>query len=92
MNLLQDSAYADGRIALFNWDDGSPKRFQNLQRIEQARSVVWKAELPDASEALPDFYVSFEIRGERLFANSWSCYRVEIDTANGALISQVFTK
>ena len=37
-------------------------------------------------------YVAFEIDDGRIFAQSFDCYRMELDQATGKILSQTFTK
>jgi len=62
--------------------------FQNLLSLKADGKALWHAELPSSGDA----YVDFEVSDGKLFANSWSCCRVEIDTQTGKILDRQFTK
>jgi hypothetical protein len=39
-----------------------------------------------------DIFVGFTIKGNQNFANTWNCFRVEIDGLTGKILSKEFTK
>lgn len=80
-------------IVLLAWDVDLAKReqhFSNLWRYAHGRGQIWRAELP--TTAGRDCYVAFELVGNRLFANSWSCYHVELDLTAGTMQAMTFAK
>src|SRR3954468_4358644 len=62
--------------------------FENLLCVERDGNVAWKAELPQSHDA----FVSFENTAEGLIANTWSGYRVRLNSATGKLIERHFVK
>ena len=66
-----------------------PRHFENLWRYSHEKGVVWRAELPQSGS---DSYVTFELKADGLWANSWSGFRVAIDLESGAIRSKTFTK
>lgn len=78
-------------IVLLDYSDSDSKLpDQNLIRINLDGTLVWRAELPEPSTS--DAYVHFNITNGKLQASSWSGYKVEIDTRNGEISSETFTK
>jgi outer membrane protein assembly factor BamB len=71
---------------------GEKKRgaFNNLILLRPDGTVIWRAELPNSSSG--DAYVEFQFSNGKLFANSWSGYRVEIDVSSGKLLTREFVK
>ena len=70
---------------------GKPKQFRNLSRYSSSGDPVWTADLP-TNVALSDAYVDVALEDGRLFAWSWSCYRVELNIDTGKIETSVFTK
>ena len=64
--------------------------FENLLLLGSDGAPVWHAELPKTTSG--EAYVRFEVIGGKLFANSWSCYRVEISMRTGKIVQSEFTK
>lgn len=79
-----------GTVVLLKYSEKKYGSFENLLLLTQDGTVLWRAELPTSSST--DAYVDFELRNSRLFANSWSCYRVEIDMRTGRILNREFTK
>jgi len=77
-----------GRLVLTDYYS-SPKGLSNLRRLNADGSVCWHAQLRDSSLG---HYVSFEMGHDRIFAQSFDCYRVEIDPNTGAALAEEFTK
>ena len=59
-----------------------------METSDQDGEVRWEAETSGSQDA----YVSFSVRDGTIQANSWSCYRVDIDVDSGKIVSRVFTK
>lgn len=79
-------------IQLLSYDSfGRPKHFKNLSRCSASGETLWIAELPE-SPGSNDAYVNARIESGRLFAWSWSCFRVELNLESGAIENSVFTK
>jgi hypothetical protein len=68
-----------------------PKHFRNLLRCSESGESLWVAELPTGSGD-NDAYVNAEVREGRVFAWSWSCYRVELNLDSGTIENSIFTK
>lgn len=66
------------------------KSFRNLWRYSHEEGTIWVAKLPSSAG---DAYIDFEITdNNRLFANSWAGFRVEIDLVTGEVLQARFTK
>jgi hypothetical protein len=61
----------------------------NLRCISNDGSTSWSAELLDPKLG---HYVAVEVIGDRIFAQSFDCFRVELDPSNGRAIASEFTK
>jgi hypothetical protein len=81
----------DDCIVLCEREQTSPKVFANLFRVSPQGNIVWIAKTPE-SIAVPDRYVHMEMVHGELFANSWTSYRVRIDTRSGRIVEAIFTK
>ena len=81
---------SDDGIVLLRRDPSGYEPLQNLVRVAGDGSVRWRAELPPDEGA--DAFVAVEWEGDRLVANTWSCYRVQLDPNTGRILDQVFTK
>jgi hypothetical protein len=81
-------------VTLFDWQDAPVEKFQNLVRISPSGEIVWRAELPHDPDLTDGFdaYVYVAWHEGRLTANSFSCFRVELDPATGLIVSAEFTK
>ncbi len=64
--------------------------FQNLLCVGGDGRVAWTAPLPTASNT--DAYVSFHLDKDVVDANSWSGYRVWIDSSSGEIRNKAFAK
>jgi hypothetical protein len=67
----------------------SPDGVSNLRCISKDGSTSWSAELLDPTLG---HYVSVEVDEGRIFAQSFNCYRVELDVSSGRAIASEFTK
>ena len=67
----------------------------NLYCLNQNLEIEWFLPFPRTSvpnnNRMND-YVGFTTNGSRVFANTFGCFRVEIDTNNGKIINEEFTK
>jgi hypothetical protein len=66
----------------------APANVSNL-RCYGPLGELWQAELGEPSGG---HYVAFETDGDRILANSWDCYLVELDRDTGKILSKTFTK
>lgn len=74
----------------FNYDNGDKS---NLYCINQDIEIEWFAEIRKENEKKGiDYYVGFTTSGNKVFANTWDCFRLEIDLENGKILSTKFTK
>jgi hypothetical protein len=74
----------DGRlIILENFRDFDHNGKSNVYCLNRNLEIDWYLPLPNQQHTANDVYVGFTTNDERYFANSWSGYRVEIDTKNG---------
>jgi hypothetical protein len=82
----------DGRLLVcedyFGFNHSSKS---NLYCLNKNLDIEWFLPMPDLSSE-NDLYVGFTSWGDRIFANSWDCYRVEVDINSGILKSVEFTK
>ena len=80
----------DGRVLVmenyYQYENGEKT---NLYCINQSVEIEWFAEIGKSQE---DVYVGFTTNGNRIYANTWNCFRHEIDIESGKIISSVFTK
>jgi outer membrane protein assembly factor BamB len=81
---------ADRAIVLLDYMAGPTGPRQNLICVDCDGQVVWQAALPSSSS--PEAFVSFELVGDQLFANSWSGWGVAIDPLTGDIRGAEFTK
>ena len=80
-----------GCIVLLDVEDFSKSDYRylrNLIAIDGDGNIIWYAKLPESI----DFFVDFDWIDNKLLANSWSGFRLQIDIANGKTIDRVFTK
>jgi len=90
---LVESACAtpdDNVLVLLRFGEKKYGAFKNLILLHSDGTVIWRAELPNSSSS--DAYVEFQFSNGKLFANSWSGYRVEIDISSGKLVARQFVK
>ncbi|REG88754.1 hypothetical protein [Flavobacterium aquicola] len=82
----------DGRIlVLENYYKYENEQKSNLYCLNQNIEIEWF--LPTGiDEDGVDNYVGFTTNGNQIFANTWNCFRVEIDIENGEIINKQFTK
>lgn len=62
----------------------------NLYCLNKNLEIQWF--LPFRLKNCNDFYVGFSPDSEKVFANTWDCFRVEIDAENGEILNTEFTK
>jgi hypothetical protein len=63
---------------------------ENLLCVDCDGQMIWRARLPTTSSA--EAYISFELIGDRLFANTWSGQRVTLDPVTGEVLDSRFAK
>ncbi len=80
---------SEDAVVLLDYMAG-PKVFANLVRISPTGEVVWRSDPPETS--MPDAWVQCEWRGNDLYVNSWSGYRVKLDLATGRPRTSEFVK
>jgi hypothetical protein len=83
----------DGRIIVI--EDYYEFKFEtqsNAYCLNRELEIDWFLPLPHPAQDPDDVYVGFTTNGEKVFANTWACFRVEIDIETGALKSVEFTK
>lgn len=64
----------------------------NLYCLNKNFEVEWFLPYVGKNENGLDNYVGFTTNGNRIFANTFSCFRVEIETRFGKTINVEFTK
>lgn len=84
---ISDSADA---IVLLDYAGAPQGPCRNLVRIDPDGRVVWEGELPTSSST--EAYVSFQLDGKALTANSWSSNHVQLDLGTGRIDARKFTK
>lgn len=74
----------------YNYDNGNKS---NLYCLNQDIEIEWFAQIREKSDKNGiDYYVGFTTNGNKVFANTWDCFRLEIDLENGKILSSQFTK
>lgn len=63
----------------------------NLYCLNRNMELIWYLDTPNNNHWHLDLYVGFSTNGEELFANSFSCYRVQF-SEHGQIINTWFTK
>jgi hypothetical protein len=83
----------DGRIlVLEDYYKFSFEGKSNLYCLNRYLEVDWFLQFPNSTFDKDDLYVRFTSHGDKVFANSWECFRVEIDVSFGAIKGVEFTK
>jgi len=77
-----------GSIVLYDWMETSDGR--NLVRLDKFDRLIWQA-TPYMPE-LRDCFVRVWWEGELLMAQTFSCFRGEIDVGDGSFTALEFTK
>lgn len=82
-----------GAISLFDWMAEEVQDGRNLIRTTIDGIELWRAEPPLYREAgQNDCFTQIAWDGEALIAWTWSCFKVEVNLANGAVTTLAFTK
>jgi outer membrane protein assembly factor BamB len=63
----------------------------NLYCLNDNFKIEWFAEIGE-NQAELDKYVGLSIVGEKIFANTWNGFRIELDIKNGKILDRIFTK
>lgn len=63
---------------------------RNLLRVDPNGNILWKASPP--TTGMQDCFTCIQWDGQTLTANTWSCYRVDVDLRNGDVTVLEFTK
>jgi len=79
-----------GSIVLYDWMSEEVKDGQNLLRIDPEGGVLWRAKPP--TTGMQDCFVQVRWDGQKLTANTWSCYRVNVNLQDGGVTVLEFTK
>ena len=58
------------------------RKKSNLYCLNRNVEIDWFLPFQDDGPEEFDYYVGFTSQGEKIFANTWGCYRVEIDIKN----------
>ena len=83
----------DGRLLIiedYNKYENGEK--SNLYCLNQNLEIEWFLPFPGDNIDGMQNYVGFTTNGDNVFANTFSCIRVEIDINNGSIKSRAFTK
>jgi hypothetical protein len=82
----------DGRLLVMeDYYNYKNEEKSNLYCINQQIEIEWFAETFTIENRL-DQFTGFSIHGKSIFANTWNCFRHEIDIRNGKILSSLFTK
>jgi len=77
------------KLVLEPYHQNKQGNYRNLKKINRCK-VVWDAELP--KQSFQDAYVGFELISDKLYANTFNCYRCEICLKSGKVLSVEHTK
>jgi hypothetical protein len=77
-------------VVLLDYMAAPTVQLENLVCVDCDGQVIWRARLPTTSSA--EAYVSLELIGDRLVANTWSGQRVTLDPTTGQVQDSRFTK
>ena len=91
-NFAQIEVLKDGRILVMeDYHQYTNDQKSNLYCLNQEIEIEWF--LPTGiSEEGVDVYVGFSTTENQVFANTWNCFRVEINIETREIISKQFTK
>ncbi len=73
----------------FKYENGD---ISNLYCLNQDFKVEWVLPYVGKNENGLDNYVGFTTNGNRVFADTYSGFRIEIETTFGTIINVIFTK
>ena len=91
-NFAQFEVLNDGRILVMeNYYQYENEERSNLYCINQNIEIEWFAQIGKNEDGI-DSYVGFSAKGNRVYANTWNCFRIELDINTGFIVSSVFTK
>jgi hypothetical protein len=91
-NFSQIEVLSDGRIlVLENHNKYENGLKSNLYCLNQNIEIEWFLPTDIDKDGL-DNYVGFTTNGNDVFANTWNCFRVEIDIETGQIMNKQFTK
>jgi outer membrane protein assembly factor BamB len=79
-----------GAVVLLDYMARTNRTDSNLVCVDCDGQVVWQASLGSLSS--PDAFVSLELVGDELLANSWAGWCVAIDPTTGDIRGVKFTK
>ncbi len=79
-------------LVIENYFDYENRGKSNLYCLNQEMEIEWFLPYPYENPNSMDNYVGFTTNGDRVYANSFNCYRVEIDTEKGIIKDIKFTK
>jgi hypothetical protein len=84
---LPDNA---GSLLLYNWMAEDVKDGRNLIRVDPEGNILWKASPP--TTGTQDCFTRMRWDGQKLIANTMSCYLVAVAPHNGEVTVLHFTK
>ncbi|HTK21497.1 MAG TPA: hypothetical protein VL442_18385 [Mucilaginibacter sp.] len=91
-NFSEIEVLMDGRILVLEYDyKFQHQNLSNLYCLDRELEIDWFLPLPHPNFK-DDFYVGFTSNGEKIFANTWYCFRVEVETETGSIKNVEFTK
>jgi len=83
----------DGRLLIIeDYSEYNNSNKSNLYCLNQNMKIEWFLPYINGNQSSMDNYVGFTSNGNRVFANTFSCFRVEIDANKGEIIGSTYTK
>jgi len=84
---------SDGRIIVIeDYYKFKYKDYSNLYCLNRNIEIDWFLQFPDDGPDKFDYYVGFTSIVDKVYANTFGCFRVEIDLINGKILNAEFTK
>jgi len=77
-------------LIIENYNNFNNKNVSNLYYLNRKIEIEWH--IPYPNNDFNDRYVGFSVIGEKIFANTFNGFRVEIDIINFKLKKILFTK
>jgi hypothetical protein len=83
----------DGRIlVLENYYQYKNGENSNLYFLNENLEIEWFVPTTGITDQGVDHYTGFLIKDNKVFGNTWACFRVETDIENRKIIDMVFTR
>ena len=82
----------DGRVLVMeNYYGYENLGNSNLYCINQNLEIEWFVQPEKKGERI-DQFVGFTTKGNKIYANTWDCFRMELNIENGTIVNKEFTK